>query len=155
MNNQFEILIREKKGIKSRQWWAKEVKKVLSLAINILPNIYKKQLSKLSFTLLITKDKEIQNLNKQYRGKNKATDVLSFYLKRKDQIKQKYLGDIAISIDTAIKQAKIKKVPIESELILLFTHGYLHLLGFDHIEKKDAEIMFKFQNKILKEFYFN
>lgn len=154
MNNQFEILIRKNKSIKSRQWWAKEIKKAISFSKLALPKIFQKQLSTSSFTLLLTNDKEIQNLNKTYRKKNKPTDVLSFYIDKKQQIEQKYLGDIVISTDTAIKQAKIKNVPIESELILLFTHGYLHLLGFDHIKDKDAKIMFKYQNEILKEFYF-
>lgn len=154
MNNQFEILIKKNRGIKSRQWWTKEIKKVISLTKIALPKIYQKQLSTSSFTLLLTNDKEIQNLNKLYRKKNTPTDVLSFYIDKKEQIKQKYLGDIVISTDTAKKQAKVKNVPTESELILLFTHGYLHLLGFDHIKTKDAKIMFKYQNQILKEFYF-
>lgn len=154
MNNQFEILIRKDKSIKSRQWWRKEIKNAISFSKEVLPKSYQKQLSTLSFTVLLTNDKEIQNLNRLYRKKNKPTDVLSFYIDKKQQTEQKYLGDIVISTDTAIKQAKMKNVPIESELILLFTHGYLHLLGFDHIKTKDAKIMFKYQNKILKEFYF-
>lgn len=154
MNNQFEILIRKDKGIKSRQWWAKELKKAISICKLMLPKSKIKLLSKSSFTVLLTNDKEIQNLNKVYRKKNKPTDVLSFHLPSNEQDKQKYLGDIVISTDTAKKQAKQKKLPVESELILLFTHGYLHLLGYDHIKINDAKVMFAYQNKILKEYYF-
>ena len=150
MNNQFEILIRKKSDIKSRQWWNKEITKVLSYT-------YKKVLKPLnkgSFTLLVTNDIEIQNLNKKFRKKDKATDVLSFNQEKDFQIKNNYLGDIVISSNTALRQANEKKLPIESELILLFLHGYLHLLGYDHIKKKDARIMFKFQNEIMKEFVY-
>jgi probable rRNA maturation factor len=151
MNNQFEILIREKSDIKSRQWWKKEILKGLSYISKTLPKKTVNSSKKCSFTLLITGDKEIQNLNKEFRKKNKATDVLSFHLRKDLQIKNNYLGDIVISSNTAIKQAKGKKIPIENELILLFIHGYLHLLGYDHIKKKDAKVMFKFQNGIMKE----
>ena len=154
MNNQFEVLIREKSDIKSRQWWKKEILKGLSYISKILPKKTVNSSKKCSFTLLITDDKEIQNLNKEFRKKNKTTDVLSFHLRKDLQVKSNYLGDIVISSNTAIKQAKEKKIPIESELIVLFIHGYLHLLGYDHIEKKDAKIMFKFQNEIMKEFVY-
>lgn len=154
MNNQFEILIREKSDIKSRQWWKKEIIEVLSYISKKVPKKIQSLHKKCTFTLVVTNDKEIQNLNKIYRKKNKATDVLSFQQRKDLQIKDKYLGDIIISSTTAKKQAKEKKLPLESELILLFIHGYLHLLGYDHIEKKDAKIMFKFQNEVMKEFIY-
>ena len=102
-----------------------------------------------SLTLLLTNNKEIQNLNKRFRNINRATDVLSFHLNRKEQLTKKYLGDIVISTEFAKKQAIKKKVPLETELQMLLIHGYLHLLGYDHKLVKQAKVMFSLQNKIL------
>ncbi len=116
----------------------------------------------------------IQNLNKQYRGKNEPTDVLSFsmlegedILKLPDEIEQAEnddetdnrhipLGDIIISIDQAEKQAKDYMVTFEEEMARLAIHGLLHLLGFDH-EKfgKDETIMFKKQDEYVIKFLEN
>ncbi len=154
MNNQFEILIRSKKPIKSRQWWSKEIKKALRVLEKNLKDQDKKKVRKYSFLLLLTNKNEIQNLNKKYRNKNKPTDVLSFYLSKANQLRNKYLGDVIICEEVGLKQSTEKKVPVENELILLFIHGYLHLLGYDHIKSKDAKVMFGIQNKILKEFIY-
>jgi probable rRNA maturation factor len=85
-------------------------------------------------SVLLTTDAAIRKLNRQFRGKNKATDVLSFPaepmpgLKRSDQI----AGDLAISVDTARKQAAAFGHPLGTELKILILHGLLHLAGFDH-----------------------
>ena len=65
------------------------------------------------------------------------------------------LGDIYISIDKAKEQAKEYGHSLKRELCFLMTHGFLHLLGYDHMEKEDEMIMFPLQEKILKEFGVN
>lgn len=105
----------------------------------------------MSGSLLLTNDVEIKNLNKQFRKINKPTDVLSFQLNKKEQLEQKYLGDIVISLQTAKKQAIKTKKDFKEELTMLITHGYLHLLGYDHKSPKEAKTMFTVQNEILKE----
>jgi len=87
----------------------------------------------------------IRRLNKQYRGKDKATDVLSF-----EHGEDGLLGEILICYDVASKQAQEKSVSTRAEVLLLITHGLLHLLGFDHKKKKEAEAMETLQKKILK-----
>lgn len=97
-------------------------------------------------SLLITDDKTIRKYNKDYRHKDRATDVLSFPME--DEI---MLGDIAVSFDTAKRQAEEAGINIDRETAFLFIHGLLHLLGYDHeTSKKDEEEMFALQEKILK-----
>ena len=150
----FEVIIRKNCNIKSRQWWFKYLKKLKGLLLNHLAESKFELIKKSTLTLLITNNTEIKNLNYKHRKINKPTDVLSFHLSKKEQIKNKYLGDIVISYEKAKKQADEKHFPIESELLMLLIHGYLHLLGYDHKLKKDAKQMFTLQNKILLETVF-
>lgn len=86
--------------------------------------------------LLLTDDATIHALNKQYRDKDKATDVLSFSME--DPV---HLGQLVISVDRAREQAKDIGQSLEDELQFLFTHGVLHLLGYDHEEPEEEKIM--------------
>lgn len=146
-----EIIIRTKAKIKSRQWWNKTLERVKKILLRELPEQKLQIFRNSKITLLITNNKEIQDLNKYFRKVNKPTDVLSFHLNFKEQIKRKYLGDIAISAEMALKQAKRKKIKSENELSMLLIHGYLHLLKYDHMTVKDTKKMFLLQNKVLKE----
>lgn len=97
-------------------------------------------------SLLITDDESIRGLNKDFRGIDRATDVLSFPMEEENM-----LGDIAISLDTAKRQSTDSGIAIEREVAFLFIHGMLHLLGFDHEtgEAQEKE-MFTLQEDILK-----
>lgn len=97
-------------------------------------------------SLLITDDETIRKYNKEYRNKDRATDVLSFPME--DDI---ILGDVAISFETAKRQSEEAKINIDREVAFLFIHGLLHLLGYDHeTSQEDEEEMFAIQEKILK-----
>jgi len=103
-------------------------------------------------TLLLTDDDQLQALNKEYRGINQPTDVLSFEggetmpgMKEDDP----YLGDIVISLPMAERQAKQGGHSLKSELQLLAVHGTLHLLGFDHEEPEEKDRMWWAQASIL------
>lgn len=144
-----EIVIRSKARIKSRQWWNNNLRKVRRLFLKHLPQKKSLVCSNSAFTLLITNNKEIQNLNKNFRKIDKPTDVLSFHINKKEQLKRKYLGDIVISFQKAKEQALKQMIPIEKELLILLIHGYLHLLGYDHKLSNEAKRMFSLQNKIL------
>jgi probable rRNA maturation factor len=82
-----------------------------------------------SATIAFVSDKIIRELNRQFRGVDKATDVLSF---RADEADETYLGDIAISVDTAGRQARENGLTFDEEVAQLVLHGLLHLSGFDH-----------------------
>ncbi|HTQ58494.1 MAG TPA: rRNA maturation RNase YbeY [Bryobacteraceae bacterium] len=89
----------------------------------------RQQVSKgVPFTCLVTGDAELRRLNRDFRGKDYATDVLSF----PDSSPAPFLGDIAISLPRARAQAKDQRHPVEIEIRILMLHGLLHLLGMDH-----------------------
>ncbi len=97
--------------------------------------------------LILVSDEEIRKLNKRYRGIDKATDVLSFPLEKSPNA---LLGSIVISVDHIEKAAKTLGHSEQEELALLFIHGLLHLLGYDHevdsgqMRQKEAELIRKY-----------
>jgi probable rRNA maturation factor len=96
--------------------------------------------------IILVNDDEIQNYNMRYRNINKATDVLSFENLDSDD----ELGDIFISIDKAKSQAKAYQHSFARELAFLGLHGFLHCLGYDHIDKEEEIQMFKLQDDIIE-----
>ncbi|MCK5687917.1 rRNA maturation RNase YbeY [Myxococcota bacterium] len=98
-----------------------------------------RELSHAELSLLLTDDEEIRGLNLQWRGKDKATDVLSFAQDEGDMpfaiegLPQLFLGDIVISTQTALRQAEDYQATLEEELRRLLVHGILHLLGYEHV----------------------
>jgi len=102
-------------------------------------------------TIVLDSNKKIKELNKMYLGKDDITDVLSFSSGEiNPETGNNYLGDIVISLEKAIEQAKDKNYSIEFELLTLVIHGLLHLLDYDHLYVSDAKAMFKKQDGILK-----
>ena len=101
----------------------------------------------------------IHKINKKYRGIDCPTDVISFAFlddgHQYDKVLFKSgvvaLGDIYISVEKAIEQAHEYGHSIKRELCFLFTHGLLHLLGYDHMKEEDEKVMFALQDKILAE----
>jgi probable rRNA maturation factor len=85
-------------------------------------------------SILLTDDDQIRILNKDYRGIDRSTDVLSFSLLEGEgaRFRQGALGDLVISIPTAKRQARAAKRPLLDEMTMLVAHGLLHLLGWDH-----------------------
>lgn len=103
-------------------------------------------------TLLLTDDEQLQSLNKEYRGINAPTDVLSFEAGEKMPGMEEddpYLGDIVISVPMAERQAKEGGHSLKAELQLLAVHGTLHLLGYDHEEPDEKDHMWWAQASIL------
>jgi probable rRNA maturation factor len=125
----------------------------------IIKNIiqYLKVDEKTEISILFTDDKFIKSLNKKYRGINKSTDVLTFNLEEGDLKfpevdKNKLLGDIVVSVETAQRQANNLNHNLEKELMILLIHGLLHLIGYDHEEARDNKIMQVKENEILDTF---
>jgi len=115
--------------------------------------------SELSVTFV--SNDEIQEINREWRGKDQATDVISFAMEElgEDEIdfglledEPVVLGDLIISVERCREQAAEYGNHFERELGFLAVHGFLHLLGYDHIEKADEEIMTKRQEEILHHF---
>ena len=118
---------------------------------NAFPKKYRFLNKKVSFTLLLSNNKNIQKLNKFFRKKNKPTDILSFPLTKKIRIsKQTYLGDIIISYNFINKPKSLNTKLFKEKVIKIFIHGFLHLLAFDHKKNKDHIMMLKEEAQIYK-----
>lgn len=103
-----------------------------------------------ALSILLTDDAQIQQLNRDYRGFDKPTDVLSFEAHERDpETGFLYLGDIIISVPRAATQAEQGGHPLLAEVQLLVAHGVLHLLGHDHAEAEEKTLMWNDQAEIL------
>jgi probable rRNA maturation factor len=121
----------------------------IEVPIDILEQIAQ-SLTQKDIELIVTNNETIEELNKEYRGKNSATDVLSFPLEStfsNVDIPSMPLGCIVISSDFVREKSTLFKHTLEDELSLLFIHGLLHLLGFDH-EVDSGEMREKEKNII-------
>lgn len=122
----------------------------LEKAEQVLAKLPKFQKIRGTLMLTMVDDKEIHNLNREYRCVDKPTDVLSFSYLGKDRFPgEDMIGEIIISIPTAKKQAKDHGKTLNEELQFLFLHGLLHVFGFDHIRKRDRKEMFDLQDKVI------
>ena len=125
--------------------WSKKLKKkelFFKKICRSFPKKYKFLQKKVSFTLLLSNNKSIKKLNKNFRNKNKSTDILSFPLSKKKLISKKtYIGDIIISYNFMNKPNSQNIKNFKQKVVKTFIHGYLHLLGFDHKKDKDYRRM--------------
>lgn len=102
----------------------------------------------LYFDVIVVDDQQMQKINKQFRKKDKSTDVITFALRdASSSVNTPLLGEIYLALDYILK---VSKKSFNEEFILAFIHGILHLLGYDHDDKKKEEVMFSLQNKILQ-----
>ena len=94
-------------------------------------------------SILLCDDATIQDLNREYRNKNRPTDVLAFPMQEGPgpQPNPELLGDVVISLPTATRQAKARDRPIIEEVTFLLAHGLLHLLGYDHANQREEREM--------------
>ena len=132
--------------------WSKQLKKkefFFNKICKAFPKKYKFLNKKISLTVLLSNNKKIKELNKQFRNKNKSTDILSFPINKRLKISKKtYIGDIIISFNFINKPKNQQRKNFKIKLIKTFIHGFLHLIGFDHIKNKDYTKMFKEEEKI-------
>lgn len=148
-------------------FWVKYDKKIESY----IENLVEKTLSNTDFfkslsenhevevSIVLTHDKEIQNLNKIYRDKNEPTNILSFPVLSPEDIKNGNflldnfiaIGDIILSFEMVESQAKEQNKTFHNHLAHLIIHGVLHLIGYDHKSEDEAKIMEDLEIKLLKE----
>lgn len=102
---------------------------------------------------VLVDDERIHEINREYRHIDRSTDVISFAMEDNDQFyvegMPRTLGDIFISVDHAKKQAEEYGHSLRREMCFLFTHGILHLLGYDHMTDEQEKEMFDLQDEIL------
>ena len=148
--------------------WEKQIPGLRQLADNVLANAleYVKANEEIDFlntqkpvniNLCLSNDDEVHALNRDFRGMDKPTNVLSFatiddpdFDMDTELFGEVELGDIIIALETMQREAAKKQISLHDHFCHLFTHGILHLLGFDHIEDEEAEHMENFEINILK-----
>ena len=132
--------------------WSKKIKKAdifFNSLVKVFPKKYKFIKKKVGLTVLLSNNKKIKKLNKKFRNKNKATDVLSFPFEKKINIKKSsYIGDIVISYEFMNKPKTLSVLRFKNKVTKIFIHGFLHLLGYDHTKLKDFEVMLIEEEKI-------
>ena len=163
MTINIEIEIKEK-------LWESENKRIKSYIKSVIKKIlpdtelakFIDENMKLEFSILLTNDEEIKELNRDYRKKNKSTNVLSFPVNDTKKIKngnlksilkvQNFLplGDIVCAYETIKKEAIDENKTFQNHLAHLLIHSILHLIGYDHKNEKDAKIMEDLEIKLLK-----
>lgn len=110
------------------------------------------KLDNIIYNVIIIDNDKIQKINKEYRGKDMPTDVITFALeddKTFNRTDIRVLGDIYISIDKVRSQALEYGHSFKRELYFLSIHGFLHLLGYDHMKEEEEKVMFKKQEEVL------
>ena len=112
---------------------------------------HQKESLDVNLSVVLTDNRRLHKLNRDYLGVDAPTDVLSFPASESDpETGARYIGDILISVPYAAKGAKLAGNSLEAELQLLVVHGVLHLLGHDHAKPKDKSKMWKAQAQILE-----
>lgn len=133
-----------------------EIKELETVEKVLYSAMEKEKLVDTSFNLIIVDNDYIHELNKNYRGIDRETDVITFALEDEDTIiigdNERILGDIYISIDRARSQAIDYGHSFLRELSFLAVHGFYHLLGYDHQTKEEEEVMFGKQEEVLESY---
>ena len=134
--------------------WTGKIKKpdiFFNSLVRVFPKKYRFIKKKISLTILLSNNKNIKKLNKKFRNKNKSTDVLSFPSEKKINIKKSpYIGDIVVSYEFMNKPKTLSTLEFKRKITKIFIHGFLHLLGYDHIKLKDFKKMLIEEEKIFK-----
>ena len=141
-----------------------EIGNLSALTLKIIEEVFEylylyKSINNCYFCIKLTDDKELQSLNKNFRNKNKPTNVLSFpnyEFKNGDlkslefEVYEIYLGDIAISYDCVFNEHLAQNKPFKNHYTHIIVHGILHLLGYDHEDDQEAQVMEDIEINILK-----
>ncbi len=131
--------------------WKKKLKNsdlFFNKILKSFPKKYQFNRKKVILTVLLSNNKKIKQLNKKFRKKDKPTDILSFPFGKKISKSIVYLGDIIISYDFINKPKSLNIFQFKDKLAKIFIHGFLHLLGFDHIKISEFKKMNKEELKI-------
>ena len=137
--------------------YKKHINKILSILLNMpeikKSRVFKKDITTLRFDISFCNNQTIKEINRVYRAKDSITDVITFSLFVDDENSVIYrkkadLGQIIISLERCDEQ---KTKTFKEELLTLITHGIIHLLGFDHLTKKDYDFVVRIQKTVLKE----
>ena len=138
-------------------FWVKEMplfrKNILKAAKETLNTAYKSKKNNLEVSFLLTSDSNIRLLNKNYRNKDKSTNVLAFPMNQNTFGEDYIVGDVVISLQKILSESKKLKIQKYKYLSKITIHGVLHLLGFDHKSNKQHEEMNRIEQKVFKKIF--
>ena len=138
-------------------FWVKEMplfkKNILKAAKETLNTAFKYKKNNLEVSFLLTSDSNIRLLNKNYRNKDKSTNVLAFPMNQKSFGENFIVGDVVISLQKILSESKKLKIQKYKYLSQITIHGVLHLLGFDHKSNKQHEEMYRIEKKVLTKIF--
>ena len=138
-------------------FWAKEMplfrKNILKAATETLNTAYKSKKNNLEVSFLLTSDSNIRLLNKNYRNKDKSTNVLAFPMNQNTFGEDYIVGDVVISLQKILSESRKLKIQKYKYLSQITIHGVLHLLGFDHKSNKQHEEMNRIEKKVFKKIF--
>ena len=138
-------------------FWVKEMplfkKNILKAAKETLNTAYKSKKNNLEVSFLLTSDSNIRLLNKNYRNKDKSTNVLAFPMNQNTFGEDYIVGDVVISLQKILSESKKLQIQKYKYLSQITIHGVLHLLGFDHKSNKEHKEMNKIEQKVFKKIF--
>ena len=138
-------------------FWAKEMplfrKNILKAATETLNTAYKSKKNNLEVSFLLTSDSNIRLLNKNYRNKDRSTNVLAFPMNQNNFGEDYIVGDVVISLQKILSESKKLKIQKYKYLSQITIHGVLHLLGFDHKSNKQYQEMNKIEQKVFNKIF--
>jgi probable rRNA maturation factor len=151
---EINILIEEGLEVEPEADWLQRVMEQPLLAENVPPNV--------EISLVVTGQERIRELNREYRGKDSPTDVLSFSMSEKKEEEENttfieppdgliHLGEVIIAYPQAILQAAEHGHSVRKEMAILIIHGVLHILGYDHEKPELAPLMAAKEEEILSD----
>lgn len=125
------------------------IEKLFVAIKKVLPKFSKGEVS-----IAFVDNNTIRRLNRTYRKLDAVTDVLAFAESKADNplVAKQYLGEIIIAFPRAKQQAKKNKHSVQKELVILLVHGFLHLIGLDHVNKKGEQKMKRLESRLVQEF---
>jgi len=146
----------ESQGWRAQRGLPQRLKQALAIATEQLPQRLQRVAGQAELTLLLTTDARQRRLNHDFRGIDRATNVLSFpHYKPADLVKirqanQKiYIGDIALAYQYTVKEARLECKLLRNHAIHLAVHGFYHLLGYDHLGRSDAAVMERLERRAM------
>ena len=146
MNKSRSIFIK-----KTKEWTEHEVSLVSEVLEHTFENMLNGNELNHEVSVLLTNDEEIRELNKKYRKIDKPTNVLSFSITSDTIVNElRMIGDIVISKEKILSEAKDQNKPFNDHLAHIVIHGFLHLLNFTHDSKEDSTIMENKEVELLK-----
>ena len=138
-------------------FWVREMplfkKNILKAAKETLNTACKSKKNNLEVSFLLTSNSNIRLLNKNYRNKDKSTNVLAFPMSPNTLGENYIIGDVVISLQKILSESKKLKIQKYKYLSQITIHGILHLLGFDHQSNKQYEEMNKIEQKVFKKIF--